>query len=53
MHRALNRLRVIDNAGDRLDDLRDELSRRFVTSNVEPVGCLAFFSATFQKGLTR
>lgn len=51
MHRALNHLRVIDNTGDRLDDLRDELSRRFVACNVEPVGCLAFFSATFPRGL--
>lgn len=45
MHPFLNRLRVIDNAHDRLCDLRRELRARFMASRVELVGCMALFSA--------
>ncbi|HEY5756593.1 MAG TPA: class I SAM-dependent methyltransferase [Steroidobacter sp.] len=45
VHPLLNRLRVIDNANDRLADLRDELHARFIDCNVELVGCMALFSA--------
>jgi hypothetical protein len=41
----LNRLRVVDNAGDRIDDLERELSTRFAACVVEQVGYLVFFSA--------
>lgn len=44
----LNRMRVVDNAGDRVGDLARELSSRFAACNVEQVGSLAFFSAVVQ-----
>lgn len=46
--RLLNRLRVVDNAGDRASDLARELSGRFAECNVEQVGHMAFFSAVVQ-----
>jgi hypothetical protein len=45
VHPLLNRLRVIDNANDRLGDLRHALSVRFTDCNVELIGCMALFSA--------
>ncbi len=45
VHPFLNRLRVIDNANDRLSDLRRELRARFTEFQVELVGCMALFSA--------
>lgn len=44
VHRLLNALRVIDNTRDRLSDLRDELTARFVDCRVTPIGCMALFS---------
>jgi len=43
--RILNRLRVVDNADDRSDDLLRELASRFEDCQVERVGYLVFFSA--------
>ena len=43
--RILNRLRVVDNADDRIDDLMRELASRFQDCQVDRVGYLAFFSA--------
>jgi hypothetical protein len=40
LHHVLNRMRIISNAGDRASDLRRELSSRFVSCNVEQVGCI-------------
>jgi hypothetical protein len=45
VHRLLNWLRVVDNASDRLSDLKHELSTRFVDCRVRPIGCMALFSA--------
>lgn len=45
IHPLLNCLRVIDNANDRLADLRDALTTRFIDCNVDLVGCMALFSA--------
>lgn len=45
VHPLLNRLRVIDNADDRLGDLHQALATRFLDSNVELIGCMALFSA--------
>ena len=45
VHPLLNRLRVIDNANDRLGDLHQALATRFIDSNVELIGCMALFSA--------
>jgi hypothetical protein len=45
VHRLLNHLRVVDNSNDRLSDLRRELSTRFIDCRVEPIGCMALFSA--------
>jgi Methyltransferase domain len=45
VHRLLNWLRVVDNANDRLSDLKHELSTRFVDCRVRPIGCMALFSA--------
>lgn len=45
VHPLLNRLRVIDNANDRLGDLHHALSARFIDCNVKLVGCMALFSA--------
>jgi hypothetical protein len=45
VHRLLNGLRVVDNSNDRLSDLRDELSSRFIDCRVAPIGCMALFSA--------
>jgi len=45
VHRLLNRLRVVDNSNDRLSDLRHELATRFIDCRVEPIGCMALFSA--------
>jgi len=45
VHRLLNRLRVVDNANDRLRDLERELASRFIHCRVEPIGCMALFSA--------
>lgn len=45
VHRLLNRLRVVDNSNDHLSDLRRELSTRFIDCRVEPIGCMALFSA--------
>jgi hypothetical protein len=46
--RVLNRMRIVDNAGDRACDLARELSSRFVECKVEQVGHMAFFSAVIQ-----
>jgi hypothetical protein len=46
--RLLNRMRVVDNAGDRASDLARELSSRFGQCHVEQVGYLAFFNAVVQ-----
>lgn len=45
IHPILNRLRVIDNANDRLSDLTDALTTRFIDCEVDLVGCMALFSA--------
>ena len=45
VHRLLNWLRVVDNANDRLSDLKHELSTRFIDCRVRPIGCMALFSA--------
>jgi hypothetical protein len=45
VHRLLNRLRVVDNSNDHVSDLHRELSTRFIDCRVEPVGCMALFSA--------
>ncbi|WP_129776824.1 class I SAM-dependent methyltransferase [Peristeroidobacter soli] len=45
VHPLLNRLRVIDNTHDRLEDLHHALATRFIDCNVELVGCMALFSA--------
>lgn len=45
VHRLLNRLRVVDNSNDRLNDLHEELASRFIDCRVEPIGCMALFSA--------
>lgn len=45
VHRLLNRLRVIDNAKDRLTDLEAVLSARFTECRITPIGCMALFSA--------
>jgi hypothetical protein len=45
-HRCLNHLRIIQNMDDKAADLSRELSHRFVSSSVESVGCIAFFSGT-------
>jgi len=45
VHRLLNGLRVVDNINDRLGDLRRELAARFSDCRVEPIGCMALFSA--------
>jgi hypothetical protein len=45
VHPLLNRLRVIDNANDRLGDLYQALSARYIDCTVELVGCMALFSA--------
>lgn len=44
-HRFLNALRVVDNTRDRLIDLSAALTSRFTDCRVEPVGCMALFSA--------
>jgi hypothetical protein len=44
----LNRMRVVNNAGDRLDELSRQLSRRFAACSVEQVGSLVFFSGVVQ-----
>ena len=44
-HLLLNRLRVVDNTRDFTADLRDELDSRFIDCHVEPIGCMALFSA--------
>lgn len=46
--RLLNRMKVVDNAGDRVDDLTRELASRFAACRVEQVGYMAFFSAVVQ-----
>jgi hypothetical protein len=46
--RMLNRIRAVDNAGDRAGDLARELSSRFAECSVEQVGQMAFFSAVVQ-----
>ena len=46
VHPFLNLLRVIDNANDRVSDLRDALATRFIDCYVDLVGCMALFSAT-------
>lgn len=44
-HCCLRRLRVVNFANDRIDDLANILRAQFIDSKVEPVGCFAFFSA--------
>jgi hypothetical protein len=44
-HRILNRLQVVDNTSDFAADLHDALSSRFIDCRVEPIGCMALFSA--------
>jgi methyltransferase family protein len=44
----LNRMRVVDNTGDRASELARELSSRFTECNVEQIGHMAFFSAVIQ-----
>jgi hypothetical protein len=45
VHALLNQLRVIDNRGDHIADLRAALECRFVDCRVEIAGCFALFSA--------
>lgn len=45
LHAALNRARVVHNAGDYAADLVIALSARFVDCRVDLVGCMALFSA--------
>ena len=44
----LNRMRAVDNAGDRASDLARELTSRFAQCEVEQIGHMAFFSAVIQ-----
>jgi len=46
----LNRLRLIDNVSDHIDELSVELRHRFVDCQVEQIGQLAFFSAVVPRG---
>jgi hypothetical protein len=45
-YRTLNLLRVVNCVDDDVDALRRALASRFAHSNVELIGCFAFFSAT-------
>jgi len=45
VHGLLNRARIVDNARDRVADLRAALAARFVECRVELIGCMALFSA--------
>jgi hypothetical protein len=45
VHELLNRVRVIDNASDRLADLEAALAARFADCRIDLVGCMALFSA--------
>ena len=53
VHRLLNRLRVVDNASDRLGDLEHELCTRFINCRITPIGCMALFSAVVPDSVTR
>ena len=46
---CLNRMRYIDNSGDRVDDLRAALESRFANPRIDLVGCMALFSAEVRK----
>jgi methyltransferase family protein len=45
VHGVLNRSRIIDNAGDRVAELRRTLALRFDDCRVDLIGCMALFSA--------
>jgi hypothetical protein len=45
VHWLLNTLRVVDNSRDRLSDLTAALTSRFIDCRIEPIGCMALFSA--------
>jgi len=45
VHWLLNTLRVVDNSRDRLGDLTAALTSRFIDCRIEPIGCMALFSA--------
>ena len=45
LHAVLNRARIVDNACDRVADLRAALDARFVHCRVDLIGCMALFSA--------
>ncbi|WP_035375259.1 class I SAM-dependent methyltransferase [Pseudoduganella violaceinigra] len=49
----MNWLQVVDNGGDSVDSLREELSQRFSQVEVWLVGCNAFFTAKNHKDATR
>jgi hypothetical protein len=45
VHGLLNRLRVIDNRGDVVADLRAALEARYADCHIRIIGCMALFSA--------
>jgi 2-polyprenyl-3-methyl-5-hydroxy-6-metoxy-1,4-benzoquinol methylase len=45
MLHIVNRKKVFSNLDDGLDDLREELSKRFENTSVDIIGCMALFSA--------